>query len=70
MVQFVVYDHPSDWPDFYVARMFITDRTPMAQRELILHRELEPLQDYLAHMGLVKLMPDPTDDPTILEIWL
>jgi hypothetical protein len=70
MVQFVVYDHPKDWPDFYVVRKFETSRTPMFTSEILMHRELEPLQDHLARMGLVKLMPDPTDDPVILEIWL
>lgn len=63
----VVYDHPRDWPRFYVARRYEgvrpTDR-------VIMDVSIERLRRQLQKLGLVKLMPDPSDDPVIMETWL
>lgn len=63
----VVYDHPSDYPNCYVARCFIGEEwTP----SIMICPDLERLQEQLMQMGLTKLMPMEGDDPTILETWL
>jgi hypothetical protein len=64
----VVYDHPADYPDTYVARCWIDDRPTDS---VIVSTDLEKIRDVLEiEMHLVKLMPMEGDDPTILETWL
>lgn len=63
----VVYDHPSDYPNCYVARLFAGEQ-PTAN--VMICPDLEKLQNELINMGLVKMMPMPGDDPVILETWL
>lgn len=63
----VVYDHPSDYPDTYVARMFNLDKPT---DDLLIDADLEKIRDALEGMGLVKLMPMPGDDPVIIETWV
>lgn len=67
----VVYDHPKDFPDQYVARQHVvgiagqqpTDRT-------MAHADIESIRTALRNLGLVRLNRHPTDDPVILEVWL
>lgn len=63
----VVYDHPADYPNCYVARLFAGEQ-PTAN--VMICPDLEKLQNELINMGLVKMMPMPGDDPVILETWL
>jgi hypothetical protein len=63
----VVYDHPSDFPNNFVARCFINN-VPTAS--IMVCPDLGKIQDQMVEMGLVKLMPMPGDDPVILETWL
>lgn len=64
----VVYDHPLDYPDKFVARAWIGEE-PTAS--IMIADDIEKLRDVLQlEMGLVKLMPSPEDDPKILETWL
>jgi hypothetical protein len=62
-----VYDHPTDWPDYFVARRFEVDQPTGS---LILNKALSELQQDLASRGLVRLERQPADDPVILETWL
>ncbi len=64
----VVYDHPRDYPDCFVARCFIGEQpTP----SIIVSTDLDRIRDVLeGEMGLVKLMRMPGDDPKIVETWL
>ena len=66
-----VYDHPKDYPDRYVARLFEVDGNgPHATGIITTSETLEDLQDELEALGLVRLMRLPEDDPVILETWL
>lgn len=68
--QFVVYDHPSDWPDFFVARLwFALPDQPQSTPFVIMDHSLDRLQTTMEALGLVKLMRHPDDDPKILETW-
>lgn len=62
-----VYDHPRDWPDWYVARLWIGDHRT---GNVLLYRDITKLRDELARRGLTPLMRDPTDDSVIMETWL
>jgi hypothetical protein len=63
----VVYDHPLDWPDYFVARRWASE-TPTG--DMILDKDLERLRAALEARGLVHLDRMEGDDPVILETWL
>jgi len=65
-----VYDHPKDYPDYYVARKFIT--TPayvIATDDLLLSKNIEALRKILSKT-LICLSRSENDDPRIMETWL
>lgn len=67
-----VYDHPSDFPKDFVARLHVADTAgsrPTGQ--LLSSPDLETLRYVLCfELGLTCLARDPTDDKKILEVWL
>ena len=64
----VVTDHPKDFPHWYVARKWIIGEGPTS--ECMMSEDLDEVQDFLADLGLVKLLPDPLDDPVIVAVWI
>jgi hypothetical protein len=62
----VIYDHPSDYPNHYVVRRWVGS-FPDEECGLF-----ERLADARRHVppGSVKIEPADNDDPKILEIWL
>lgn len=66
----VIYDHPSDHPEGYVARLHYSLPTSEPTPVAILWPELEPLRDFLEGCGCVKLDRRPEDDPVIMEVWV
>lgn len=65
-----VYDHPKDFPDFFVCRQFvISDGTPIASDNFGVSREVDTLRWYLEALGCTRIATtDP--DPNILETWM
>ena len=63
---FTVYDHPTDFPDHYVVRVFDGDRPTS------LYRVAETLEDVRAFLpdDVCRLERRPEDDPRILEVWV
>lgn len=72
MRMWTVYDHPLDYPDHFVARLWeVTPAGSTATASIITATDIEKLRDTLEfEMGLAMLLRDPNDDPAILEIWL
>jgi hypothetical protein len=62
-----VYDHPSDFPDGYVARRFDGEQPTS---DVIESADLDLVRYSLAMKGLFCLARSPGDDPVILETWL
>ena len=63
-----VYDHPTDYPDSYVARRF---EVPGGPTDDVLETEtLEALRAEFERRGLVCLPRASGDDPRIIETWL
>lgn len=63
-----VYDHPTDYPDKYVARLFEGDQ---ATASIIIADSLETLRMILCfEMGLARLARFAGDDAKIVETWL
>lgn len=67
----VVYDHPKDFPDGYVARKWIVGDDHEGPTDVAMWSDkLEEVRDFLENLGLVKLARDPSDEPQILESWI
>lgn len=66
----IVYDHPSDCPEYFVARRWESSAEgSVGTPDTVMSRDLERLRDALPP-GLTRLERDIEDDPVILEVWL
>lgn len=66
----IVYDHPRDYPDHYVGRLWLSLPDPKPVNFVVRSRNIEDLREVMESAGLMKLMPQAGDDPIILETWL
>ena len=65
-----IYDHPKDFPEFYIAQPHII--RPKTSGPVPMHlmaRDLDTLRALLPH-GLTCLKRQEEDDPCILEVWV
>ena len=68
----VITDHPTDFPDHYVARLWAV----MAGGKLspttiaLVCPDLDQLRGEMESRGLVCLTRNPGDEPQIIETWL
>lgn len=62
----VIYDHPRDMPNYFVARMWLTDR-PTETFET--GKSLEEVRSKLP-LNLSRLERHQNDDPVVVEVWL
>lgn len=65
-----VYDHPSDYPNAFVAHLSEVDATGAVSGFAIFSENLDELRAALASQGLIKLTRSQEDDPKIIEVWL
>ena len=66
-----VYDHPKDFPDVFIARLWlVTGDGSTATTMRLESPTVEPIREKLAHEGRVKMDRSKFDDPCIVEIWL
>ena len=63
----VVYDHPADLPDYFIARLFVEGKPTGS---FVQGKALELIRMAMLQMGLSCIPRDPSDDPVILETWL
>ena len=71
MNMWTIYDHPRDFPDFYVARLFKVDAEgTRATVEVVLSSSLDEIRRSMCLLGLTCLNRSPEDDPLIVEVWL
>lgn len=67
----VVYDHPKDYPDFYVVRKQIAmPGEVIPTKQVWMSESLESLRDELRQRWLTCIPRDPADDPKIIETWI
>jgi len=74
LTMWVIYEHPRDFPDSYVARRWSVGRKGKEsfyrpEMQSIAAKKLTTLYRKLP-AGLIRLERDPHDDPVILEVWL
>lgn len=68
----VIYDHPSDFPDVFIARRWDPTYVGfMPTEQIITGATLEEVRMEInkAH-GLCLVPREPLDDPKIVEVWL
>lgn len=65
-----VYDHPHDYPNSFVARLFIVrGGADYATNQVIEAATLDELHAQLPP-GLYRMPRDPMDDEKIMEVWI
>jgi len=69
LLMWVVYDHPNDMPDVYVARRWLMDQPTQA---IIVDTTLDEVRRRIqsAMPGAVRLDRFANDDAKIMEVWL
>ena len=64
-----VYDHPTDYPDVYVARLFGAEGGPT--NLIMTSYSLQDLRAGIKRSGFTaRLSRDSNDDEKILEVWI
>lgn len=68
---YVLYDHPKDYPDYYVVRRWKSrEGLEPDPQPFLWRKDLEQVHKNMARMGLVFIPRDPTDDPVIMGTYL
>jgi hypothetical protein len=66
----VIYDHPTDYPDYFVVRrQDVVGGAVIPARDCLLFPSLEGARNWCRHLGLVSMGRMPEDDPKIAEVW-
>lgn len=64
----VVYEHPNDYPEYYVARVFNVDKPTDT---IMLKKNLSEIQDDIKeNMNMVFFLRGAEDDPCIVGAWM
>jgi len=61
-----IYDHPTDFPDHFIARSFIMNKPT---DDYIVAKSLDCLRIIMANKGLWLLPRERGDDPFVVECW-
>lgn len=70
-MMWVIYDHPKDFPDKFVAREWNIGpgrATPLDN--VITSNDLEELREQMVQKCLTKIIKSNIDDPCIVETWM
>lgn len=73
MEQWVIYDHPSDFPEHYVVRCWVVSARGAGHTgEAWLRDSLDGAREVIAGNcpGGYRLPRQPDDDPVIVEVWV
>jgi len=71
LAMWVIYDHPFDIPDSFVARRWLVDKLgDRPTDEVIVAASLIVLREIMIDRGLARIARHPTDDAKIVETWV
>jgi hypothetical protein len=72
LAMWTLYDRPTDFPDMYVARLFVIGPggRPRATGRIVISDDIEGIRDGFRMAGLTRLPRQDDDDPKIVEVWL
>jgi len=63
----VLYDHPEDFPDHYIARRY---NLTVPTENYITNVKLESLRIRLESEGYIRISRTIDDDPCVVECWI
>jgi hypothetical protein len=66
----VVYDHPKDFPSFFVARKWTVEHEAVRTLQLILSVNYSSIEATMKQFGLTRLNRSEGDDEKIKEMWI
>jgi hypothetical protein len=70
LAMWTVYDHPTDYPNQFVARKFLVNSKEIVRtNDMFFADTLEEIRDLLP-LGLTNLHRRVGDDPNIIETWI
>ena len=72
MLQYVIYDHPTDYPDMFVIREWeIAKNGSIIPKQIVFKSfDVDVVRGYLRMRGLINIGRYKNDDPKILEVWI
>jgi hypothetical protein len=73
LAMWTIYDHPTDYPNHFVARKYIIaqgTRDPIGTKEVRLEAHLYVLREHFAGLGLMCVPRWEEDDTKIVETWM
>lgn len=71
LLMWTVYDHPLDFPDSFVARLWKVERGATVMTDVVMVcGSLGEIRERMRARGLVQLDRMPEDDRHIVEVWL
>lgn len=65
-----IYDHPTDYPEGFIGRLFITGDVNGPTMIAIASADIEDIRERLEECGLTPLDRSESDDAKIVETWL
>ena len=66
---FVIYDHPKDYPDFVVLRVWSVHAGRVEPGISYVEKTIEACRRHLPN-GAINIGRQPGDDPVIVEVWV
>ena len=67
---YVIYQHPKDFPNYYVARLWkVNADGPVATQKYRVAATLDEVRGFVP-FGKVRIERDPNDEPQIVEMWI
>lgn len=70
MIQYAIYDHPSDYPDSFVVRKWIIEDGKILPGELVGKADTLSEARNLVPDGLFRINRFEQDDSVLTEVWL
>ena len=66
-----IYDHPSDFPDEFVAQRWVLGgEDPGPSEDRVTSHNLDLLRSEMAARGLIRRDRTEGDDPAVIEVWV
>lgn len=70
LVMWSIYDHPSDYPNHFVARRWLIAREgPRPTTDVLVADGIDRLRTEFHQRGLYCQPREPGDDPAVVETW-
>lgn len=69
LIMWAIFDHPSDYPNYYVARSYIVRDAGIQVIGGKLFKKIGEARSFMMYNGLVCMGRSQDDHPKLLEVW-